>query len=134
MSEIIKLSIVTPAGVKFSGDVKEVYANAADGEIGVLPNHVPFISTTEPGVIHFLDTDDQNHYLVASIGFIQVDDNKVEILVEEAEAPEDIETSLIESKMTKLNEFLKGKGLNEEGYEKSARELKYYTKMLELKE
>jgi len=133
MSEIIKLSIVTPAGMKFTGDVKEVYANAADGEIGVLPNHVPFMSTTEPGVIHFLDLDGKTHYFIASIGFIQVDDNKVEILVEKAQAPEDMENSLIEEKITEINSFLSGKGMNDEGYEKSARELKYYTKMLEMK-
>ena len=133
MNDNIKLSIVTPVGIKFTGDVKEVYANASDGEIGVLPNHVPFMSTTEPGIIHFSDLDGKTHYFVASIGFIQVDDNKVEILVEKAQAPEELEASLIEEKITKINSFLSGKGLNDDGYEKSARELKYYTKMLEIK-
>ena len=130
----IKLSIVTPVGMKYTGDVKEVYASAANGEIGILPDHVPFISTTEPGIIHFTDLEAKEHFFVSSIGFIQVDDNKVEILVEKAQAPEDMESSDIEVKIEELNSFLKGKGLNDEGYEKSARELKYYTKMMEIKQ
>ncbi len=132
MSEVIKLSIVTPVGMVYSGDVKEVYASAANGEIGVLPGHVPFISTTEPGIIHFADSDGKENFFVASIGFIQVDDDNVKILVEDAKAPHELEISEIESRISELNSFLSGKGLNDEGYEKSARELKYYTKMLEI--
>jgi len=133
MSDNIKLSIVTPLGMVYEGEAKEVYASAANGEIGVLPGHVPFISTTEPGIVHFSDLEGKEHFFVASIGFIQVDDNKVEILVEEAKSPEDLEASFVESKITELNSFLAGKGLSDDGYEKSARELKYYTKMLEIK-
>ncbi len=133
MSEVIKLSIVTPIGMIYSGDVKEVYANAANGEIGVLPGHVPFISTTEPGIIRFADSENKENYFVASIGFIQVDDDNVKILVEDAKAPNELESSVIESKISELNTFLSGKGLNDEGYEKSSKELKYYSKMLEMK-
>ena len=133
MTEVIKLSIVTPVGMVYSGEVKEVYAAAANGEIGVLPGHVPFISTTEPGIIHFSDLNGKEMFFVSSIGFIQVDNNDVKILVEEAKSPNEIEASLIESKISELNSFLAGKGLNDEGYEKSSKELKYYTKMLEAK-
>ena len=133
MNDKIKLSIVTPKGIIYSGEAKEVYANAANGEIGILPNHVPFISTTEPGIIHFTDIENKENFFVASIGFLQVENNNVEILVEEAKSPDEIDTSFIEAKINDLNNFLAGKGLNDEGYEKSSKELKYYTKMLELK-
>jgi F-type H+-transporting ATPase subunit epsilon len=129
----IKLSIVTPKGIIYTGEVKEVYATAANGEIGVLPDHVPFISTTEPGIIHFTDLESKENFFVASIGFIQVDENVVEILVEDAKSHEEVDTPLIESKIIELNSFLSGKGLNDDGYQKSASQLKYYTKMLELK-
>ena len=41
MAESIKLEIVTPTGVEFSRDVLDVSAPTVDGEIGVLPGHLP---------------------------------------------------------------------------------------------
>jgi len=129
----LKLSIVTPLGMKYQGEVLEVYAPAIKGEIGILPQHVPFISTTQPGIIRVLDKDGKEHFFVSQIGFLQVDNDKVEILVEEAKTPDEIEVSEIEKQISELKSFLDGKGLNDEGYENGARELKYYSKMLELK-
>ena len=133
-NELLKLSIVTPAGLLYDDDVKEVYAPAAKGEIGVMPGHVPFISTTEPGIIHLIDKDAKELFFASKIGFLQVDDNKVNILVEEAKSSTDLEVAYIENKISELNTFLNGKGMNDEGYEKASLELKFYTKMLEIKE
>lgn len=132
MTANMKLSIVTPLGMVYTGEVKEVYANAVNGEIGILPSHVPFISTTEPGIIRIIEANNQEKFYVASIGFIQVNENKIEILVEKAQSPNDLDLSLLKSKISELQTLLKGKTLYEDDYEKSAKELKYYTKMLEL--
>ena len=45
------LEIVTPQGLVFSEEVDEVTANGSEGEFGVLPGHVPFVTTLKIGLL-----------------------------------------------------------------------------------
>ncbi len=132
MTANMKLSIVTPLGMVYTGEVKEVYANAVNGEIGILPNHVPFISTTEPGIIRIIEANNQEKFYIASIGFLQVNEDKIEIIVEKAQSPSDLGISEIEAKISEFENILKSKTLYDSDYTKIEKELRYYIKMLEL--
>jgi len=81
----IQLDILTPLGPKRHGvTVPGVEVPGLLGELGVLPEHVPFITPVVPGVVRFRDRGESVRIAVGA-GFLEVTrDNRVVILVERA--------------------------------------------------
>ncbi|MDC0667468.1 ATP synthase F1 subunit epsilon [Nannocystis radixulma] len=81
----IKLDILTPLGPKRHGVVVPgVEVPGLLGELGVLPEHVPFITPVVPGVVRFRDGGESVRIAVGA-GFLEVTrDSRVVILVERA--------------------------------------------------
>ena len=75
--------VITPQHIIFDDEVDRVSARIADGEIGVLVDHAPTISTVEIGDVRILRGDETTVY-ATSDGFFKVSENLVQILVEEA--------------------------------------------------
>jgi len=75
--------IITPEETIFDGEVDLVVARIADGEIGVLADHAPLVSTVEIGDVRIRQNDD-SYVFATSDGFFKVSENLVQILVEEA--------------------------------------------------
>jgi F-type H+-transporting ATPase subunit epsilon len=75
--------IITPEQTIFDGEADLVIARIADGEIGVLVDHAPTVSTVEIGDVR-IHQDDERHIFATSDGFFKVSENLVQILVEEA--------------------------------------------------
>ena len=76
--------VITPEEVIFDGEADLVIARIADGDIGVLVDHSPLVSTMEPGEIRIREDDEQHVYAISD-GFFKVSENLVQVLVEEAE-------------------------------------------------
>jgi F-type H+-transporting ATPase subunit epsilon len=91
---MIKFQIITLSGVKFDEDVYEIQLPTPDGNIGVFPNHMPLVSLAVPGVIavrrNERDGNDKLEYFATDGGVIEVLDNTVRILADEAVHAEDI--------------------------------------------
>jgi F-type H+-transporting ATPase subunit epsilon len=75
--------IITPEETIFDGEADLVVARIADGEIGVLVDHAPVVSTVEIGDVR-IRQNDERHIFATSDGFFKVSENLVQILVEEA--------------------------------------------------
>ncbi len=75
--------VITPQQTIFDGEVDRVIARIADGEIGILVDHAPTISTVEIGDVRILQGDETTVY-ATSDGFFKVSENLVQVLVEEA--------------------------------------------------
>jgi F-type H+-transporting ATPase subunit epsilon len=75
--------IITPLEMIFDGEADLVVARIADGEIGVLVDHAPVVSTVEIGDVRITEGDEK-HIFATSDGFFKVSENLVQILVEEA--------------------------------------------------
>jgi len=86
----LQLDIVTPDQLVMSKLVDYVGAPGLEGEFGVLPGHIPFISALAIGTLHY-KADGRAHYVFVSGGFAEVSDNKVTILAESAEEAETID-------------------------------------------
>ncbi|MDD2568302.1 MAG: F0F1 ATP synthase subunit epsilon [Clostridia bacterium] len=89
-ADVIRLDIVTPAGIVFSDAVSTVQVPSALGLMGILANHAPLMTTLEIGAIKYTK-EDKEHYLAVSGGFLEVKDNVVIILATSAEKAEDID-------------------------------------------
>lgn len=78
----MKLEIVTPAQLVFSGEASYVALSGTEGDFGVLPGHAPLISTLRPGVLAVTQNNSVTKYAVAG-GFADVAPTQVTVLVED---------------------------------------------------
>lgn len=91
---MIHLQLITLSGTKFDDDVYEVLVPTMDGQIGVLPGHMPLISVAKSGVISVRrnerDLDIAMEHYAVSGGVVEVFDDMLRILVDEADHADDI--------------------------------------------
>ena len=83
MSDVLKVSVISPERVLFEGDARSVVAPAFDGEIGILPMHAPLMSLLGKGTLRVETTDGERGFTVDG-GFVQVVDNQVRVVTERA--------------------------------------------------
>jgi F-type H+-transporting ATPase subunit epsilon len=89
--------VITPEEVIYDGEADLVVARIADGDLGVLVDHSPLVSTVEVGEVRIREGDEQ-HVYATSDGFFKVSENLVQVLVEEAVSVEDIDVDAAESR------------------------------------
>jgi F-type H+-transporting ATPase subunit epsilon len=98
---VIHLQLVSLSGTKFDDNVYEVILPTLDGQIGVLPGHMPLISVATNGVIEVRrsqkDPESQKEYFAVSGGVIEVADNTLRVLVDEADHADDINEAEVEA-------------------------------------
>jgi F-type H+-transporting ATPase subunit epsilon len=88
----IKLEIVTPERIVVAEDVDEVVLPGIEGEFGVLPGHIPFLTALKVGVLTYKKEGvDEN--LAVSWGYVEVAHDSVKVLAETAEKATEIDIS-----------------------------------------
>jgi F-type H+-transporting ATPase subunit epsilon len=90
--------IITPEEMVFNGEANLVVARIADGEIGVLVDHAPVVSTVEFGEVRITEGEEK-HIYATSDGFFKVSENLVQILVEEAVPAGEIDVDEAENRI-----------------------------------
>ena len=90
--------VITPEEVIYDGETNLVIVRIADGDLGVLVDHSPLVSTVEVGEVRIKEGDDQLVY-ATSDGFFKVSENLVQILVEEAISVEEIDVNAAETRV-----------------------------------
>lgn len=81
--DTIKLSIVTPNGMIFDGDVKTVTLPGKEGEFGVLPGHSSLVSSLTVGVI-VIERENSTDAIAINWGHVKVSETSVDVLVDGA--------------------------------------------------
>jgi len=86
---MIHLQLVTLRGIKLEADVAEVLLPTLDGQIGVLTDHMPLITVATDGIISVRhnpkDSDTQMDNYAAFGGVIEINNNVLRVLVDEAD-------------------------------------------------
>lgn len=103
----ITLDILTPAGAKRSDlEVPGVEVPGIEGEMGVLPEHVPFITPLLPGVVRFRDGGDSVRMAIGA-GFLEVTEGgRVSIMTERALAADEVELTAVHDRLKEVNATL----------------------------
>ena len=97
MSEkFIKFQIVTPERIVLEEDIRQISVPTKDGEITVLPDHLPLVASLMAGVVEIKNKDGQNEVMAISGGFIEVQKDKVVILADTAERGQEIDLARAE--------------------------------------
>jgi F-type H+-transporting ATPase subunit epsilon len=85
-----QLEVVTPERLVVSDEVTELVAPGSEGYFGVLPGHIPFITTLSIGELTYWRGRDERH-LAVTWGYVEVLGEKVIVLAETAELAEEID-------------------------------------------
>ncbi len=101
----LHLEVVTPARVVLEKDVDSVVAPGSEGEFGVLPGHVSFLSGIIPGELRYT-AGSEKEALSVTTGFAEVFKNKVSILVDAAERAPEIDAERARKAMERAKERL----------------------------
>lgn len=116
MSEkLFKLKVVTPERVLFEEEVSQVTLPTQEGEITVLPNHIPLISVLKPGEVRFKKGNEEIPFVVAG-GFIEVLPDQVSVMADSAEKVHEIVEEKAEEARKRAEEALKEKKLDAKEY------------------
>ncbi len=119
--------IITPEEMIFDGEADLVVARIADGEIGVLVDHAPVVSTVEFGEVRITEGDDK-HIYATSDGFFKVSENLVQVLVEEAVPAGEIDVDEAENRVEEAEREL-SRLSDEEGVERERAEIERRQRM-----
>jgi F-type H+-transporting ATPase subunit epsilon len=100
----INFKIATPERVVFKNDVDSITLPTMEGEITILPNHIPLISVLKAGEIRVVNGKDIQSIAVSG-GFIEVLSTKVVVLADTAERSEEIDIKRAEEAMKRAQEL-----------------------------
>jgi len=85
------LEIVTPERKIYGQEVSMVLAKGLEGELGILPNHIPLVTPLRIAAVTAKVEGQKDHVIAVHGGFMEVRKDKVVILAESAELPEEID-------------------------------------------
>jgi F-type H+-transporting ATPase subunit epsilon len=105
MADTFEFEIVTPDKMVLKDVAEQMQIPAKSGYIGVLPGHAPLITELAIGEISY-SAHGETHYLAVAWGFAEVLPNKVTILAERAERPEEIDVARAEQAKARAEEQL----------------------------
>jgi F-type H+-transporting ATPase subunit epsilon len=110
-----KLRIITPERVFYENEIDMAEFNTIEGRIGVLPGHVPMTVIVKPGILNIHETNGQggdgsSKDAALHAGFAEILPDKVVILAESVEWPEEIDQNRAHESMRRAEERLRSRG------------------------
>lgn len=93
------VEVLTPEGEVFNDEVQMVSTRTGTGSIGILANHTPLLAMLDPTELRLFKSDSDVVRFAQGEGYLQVQNNRALLLVEEATAPEDLDSSDLDEKL-----------------------------------
>lgn len=100
MSQNLTLEIVTPQSVVLETEAEYVTIPGEMGEIGILPSHIPLLTNLQSGVLSYKSSGAEKKIAV-HFGYAEVCHDKVTVLADAAELPEEINVEQAKSDQQK---------------------------------
>jgi len=113
----LTLEIVTPEAKVYSDTIDSVVVPTVEGEIGVLPGHIPLLAQVAHGELR-VTKGNATQFLAVGGGFAQIDGDTVRVLAEHAITEEKIDEHVVEAAMKRAEDELKAaKDMDPQQYE-----------------
>lgn len=122
--------VITPESMVFDGEAERVIVRIADGDLGVLADHAPVVSTAEIGAVR-IKQGDETRVFATSDGFFKVSENLVLVLVEEAVEAGEIDVSAAENRIEEIERERSEEPAEGEDAERAQRDLDRRVKVAE---
>jgi len=95
------LRIATPDNVKYDEDAEMVILRCITGDMGIMANHEATSAILDYGVLRIINGEEERKMAVFG-GIAQIGDNKVTILANDAQWPEDIDMAFVEAERDRM--------------------------------
>lgn len=99
------LEVVTPEKVLYGSDANMIVVKGVEGELGILPNHIPMVSPLKIAPVR-IKKGNTEEVLAVHGGFMEVRKDKVVILAESAEYPGDIDLERARAAKERAEKYL----------------------------
>lgn len=106
MADLIKLEIVTPAGMAYSQDVTELEAPTVTGEVGVLPGHIPMLFALKAGLVTAHPAQGEALRFAIAHGVLEVVKDKATVLTENFVRKEDVNLVTTQARIKEVDREL----------------------------
>ena len=113
MASKLHLEIVTPEARAYSEEVDAVVVPGLEGELGILPGHIPLMTQILPGELR-VTRDGQELNLAVGEGFLEVTATRVSVLTDMAVKENEIDESMVEEAIRRAEEQMKTENLGSE--------------------
>lgn len=133
MENKLQLTLVTPEKEYVADYVDQVNVPGAEGDMGILLDHAPIISTLRPGRLSY-EKDGETISLVVSHGYMEVTANRVTILAETAEFLSEIDSARAATAKAQAEQTLTQAGLTAKEEEEAHKKLFRAIARLEINE
>lgn len=108
-SRIFQVEIITPDRIFHTGEATMIEFNTAAGELGVYKNHIPLTTVLAPGIVKIHKDGDEDVVAAVHSGFAEILPDKVTLLAEIAEWPDEIDKNRAEAARARAEERLANK-------------------------
>ncbi len=106
MADTFDIEIATPERLLSSEKAVRAQIPAKDGYIGVLPDHAPLLSELGIGALTYTTSADHRFSLAVAGGFLEIKDNVVRVLTNEAEKGHEIDVSKAEKDLKQAQDAM----------------------------
>ncbi len=110
---MMKLEIVTPDEKAFSDDIDMVVLPGVEGELGIMPNHIPLITQIKAGELRVTKAG-RDTWLAVGEGFVEITQAKVTVLTDGATEESAIDEAAAEAAIARAEKAMSEEGLNDE--------------------
>ena len=106
MADKLSLEVVTPFRTVLNEDVDSVTLPGIEGELGILPEHVPLLTILDTGIMSYVNGSGNTQAIAVHWGYAQVEGNNVRVLAELAETADEIDLPRAQEAEIKAKELL----------------------------
>ena len=128
MSSQLNLEVVTPHRTVLVENVDSVTLPGIEGELGILPEHIPFLTTLDTGIVSY-SISGKIQAIAVHWGYAQVEGNSVSVLAELAETVDEIDLQRAKDAENKANETLVSGTPETDWKAEETRQKKYESKL-----
>ena len=107
-----RLEVISPERIFYSGDVEMLELTTTEGEIGIYADHIPLTTIIAPGVMTITETGSQLEQAAVLEGFMEITQEKVTVLAQSCEWPEEIDTNRAQEARARAERRLKSSDAN----------------------
>ena len=130
MANQLSLEVVTPHRTVLVEDVDSVTLPGIEGELGILPEHIPLLTTLDTGIMSYKNSSGNTQAIAVHWGYAQVEGNSVRVLAELAETADEIDIERAKDAEKKAKDILiSGAPTTSSWEEEENRQNKYESKL-----
>ena len=130
MADKLSLEVVTPFRTVLNEDVDSVTLPGIEGELGILPEHVPLLTILDTGIMFYVNDSGNTEAIAVHWGNAQVEGNNVRVLAELAETADEIDLPRAQEAEKKAKELLQSGNPNSSEWEDEENRQKIYENKL----